>query len=274
MPDIKKYEAHEEVDLPENLKTYLDQTKKEDRKTETLLQLYYGERVKEGVAKYIPEMAKAKVTAVRFGVVKTKGEVNIYEKGSSFHKRDYSGIEVQQVGWITNDLMKLLYGLDNANEIVVLLEKHFALDKKIFELATSRAYGNLEVFLALRSNNRKLFHLIPPSSSLGASFPDTESSSLFSRSSSSTTSESTSPTHQNSPRLFPPSKPIDIPVGNTNNKAHSDEDEWSQEFGTFKGKPRGLSTPTNNASKLWHTGIAETKATSLPPPRRLLSNSK
>ncbi len=82
----------------------------------------YGQKIIDGVSLYIPAMADAKVNGVIAGIVKSKGEVELSNPNSSFHKRAYSGVEEQQIGWIDNAAMKLFYCLDNAKEVAEIIQ--------------------------------------------------------------------------------------------------------------------------------------------------------
>ncbi len=83
----------------------------------------YGSEIVAGVSKYIPAMSGAKVRAVIPGIVKSKGGVDLHDPKSPFHKREYSGVEEQQVGWVDNSAMKLFYCLDNAKEVAEIIRK-------------------------------------------------------------------------------------------------------------------------------------------------------
>jgi len=83
----------------------------------------YGQTIINGVAEYIPAMQGAQLLSVIPGIVKSRGSVDISDKNSPFHKRDYSGVEEQQIGWIDNAAMKLFYCLGNAEEVVEIIKK-------------------------------------------------------------------------------------------------------------------------------------------------------
>ncbi len=83
----------------------------------------YGEKIIKGVSKYIPEMAKAKLRKIMPGIVKSKGAFELRNKDSSFHKRNYSGVEERQIGWIDNASMKLFYCFGNAMEVAKIISK-------------------------------------------------------------------------------------------------------------------------------------------------------
>ena len=104
--------------------------------------LYYGQEILAGVVKYIPGLKDSKITGAKFGIVKTKGTVDIYSADSDFHKRDYSGVESQQIRWIDNSCMKLLYMLDNAKEVADLAEKHIKIDNFIGDISVNLQFPN------------------------------------------------------------------------------------------------------------------------------------
>jgi glycine/D-amino acid oxidase-like deaminating enzyme len=83
----------------------------------------YGQAIIDGVTGYIPAMKDAVLSSVIAGIVKSKGSVDIADKDSPFHKRDYSGVEEQRVGWIDNAAMKLFYCLGNAEEVAEIIRK-------------------------------------------------------------------------------------------------------------------------------------------------------
>jgi len=83
----------------------------------------YGNQIIRGVAEYIPEMVNAKVLSVIPGIVLTKGSVKLDDPRSPFHKRDYDGVEEQQIGWVDNAAMKLFYSLGNASKVAEIIEQ-------------------------------------------------------------------------------------------------------------------------------------------------------
>lgn len=103
--------------MPEQFERWLSKGLTEEETTEL------GQKIIDGVAKYIPTMKDAELIKVIPGIVKSKGSVDINDKDSPFHKRDYSGVEEQQIGWIDNAAMKLFYCLGNAKEVTKLLKK-------------------------------------------------------------------------------------------------------------------------------------------------------
>ena len=77
----------------------------------------YGEKIIQGVAEYIPAMKDAKLKRVIPGIVKSKGAVDLNDRQSPFHKRNYDGVEEQELRWIDNASMKLFYALENAKKV-------------------------------------------------------------------------------------------------------------------------------------------------------------
>jgi hypothetical protein len=228
MPDILKHLQGQSVHLPIRLQTYLRETNRGEWDINKLLLYYYGSRIQEGVAQYIPKIKNSELIEVRFGIVKTRGDVDITNKNSAFHKRDYSGIEVLQCGWITNDLMKLLYGLDNAKEILGLLNHHYESDKQIVSYAKMCSGMAKEAFWAARDCSRRIFgRLEIPKMML---LTRTESSNIPSE-----------------------TEPNNLDVRQTNSKStayvsvpalRSQGMIWSQEYGCYDGS--GPAGPSDN----------------------------
>lgn len=266
MPDIALSLSGVEVKIPERLTHYLKRTERADWDIKQLLIHYYGERVKEGVSKYIPDIQYAEVVDVRFGIVKTKGETNIADKNSAMHKRDYSGIEELQCGWITNDLMKLLYGLDNANEVLKLLNKHHELDRKILLLARQHSQGDQAAFCAARNVSRRLYG--HTESSITTTFTDTDSSRTTSEKSH---TDSESDSWNSSPRerdsaanklhfFHSGTGPKALPVPE---KVEEPNKVWSQEYGLYYTKSH--SAPTSSpGSPEKKTTVIHNRSTSDP----------
>lgn len=104
-----------------------------------------GRKIIEGVAQYIPSIKDAEINEVGFGVIKTKGEVDIFDPISEFHHRDYLGVEVRQISWVDNSCMKLLYFLRNAHLTASTLEKHVIANAYIIEIK-DRLLKSLNIF--------------------------------------------------------------------------------------------------------------------------------
>lgn len=87
--------------MPEQFEKWLNQGLTPEEELE------YGQKIIEGAAEYIPAMKDAKLLHVIPGIVKSKGGVKLDDRESPFHKRNYDGVEEQQIGWIDNAAMKL-----------------------------------------------------------------------------------------------------------------------------------------------------------------------
>ena len=81
----------------------------------------------EGVTKYIPAMKDAEVTDLRFGIVQTKGKLELSELQNPehpFNARADHNIRSEQIGVMSNPSMKLFYFLDNAAILAELAKQH------------------------------------------------------------------------------------------------------------------------------------------------------
>ena len=96
-----------------------------------------GRKIIEGVKNYIPAMENAQLLDVQTGIVKTLGEVDIFSHNSKVHERDYSGVEEQQICFISNACMKLLYVFENGGIVSGLLERHLKAHAQIKEAVDS-----------------------------------------------------------------------------------------------------------------------------------------
>lgn len=97
----------------------------------------YGEKILKGAIKYMPKLEGAKTLDTKFGIVKTKGTVNLYSANSDFQRRDYSGVETVQVMILNNACMKLMYWLENAKEVKGLVDQHIAMGEMIDRVASN-----------------------------------------------------------------------------------------------------------------------------------------
>lgn len=78
----------------------------------------FAKKIIDGAAIFMPAIKEAKFKGViKFGVVITKGEVNIHSADSAFHNRDYSGVDSLWHGWVDLFNMKLFYLVQNGNEV-------------------------------------------------------------------------------------------------------------------------------------------------------------
>jgi len=97
----------------------------ENRLTEDDIRLLdeRGKKIVEGVAKYIPKIAEAELVRVLPGIVKSVGEVNIFDPNSKFHERREDGIEELSSDYIKNSAIKLFYCLSNAEKLVEIMQR-------------------------------------------------------------------------------------------------------------------------------------------------------
>jgi 2-polyprenyl-6-methoxyphenol hydroxylase-like FAD-dependent oxidoreductase len=84
---------------------------------------YYGQGILTGVAQFLPAMTQAHLHDVRFGVVKTRGHVDIDDPTSDVHQRNYTGVVEHGLGWIENSCMKLLFGYANGQRVVEIIRR-------------------------------------------------------------------------------------------------------------------------------------------------------
>lgn len=118
-----------------------------------------GQEILQGIAKYIPDMARAEFIDVMFGIVQTKGELNLsdlLDKKSAHHVRNYHGIREEYHGLISNPAMKLFYFIENATMVREFFDKQIKREKthqKVFNLLTDSLFWNY-------SYNKKIIHTI------------------------------------------------------------------------------------------------------------------
>jgi hypothetical protein len=96
---------------------------------------HYGESIIKGVSQWIPAMAKAQLITVRFGIVKTYGDVDIFDPRSAVHSRAYFGVDSKQIGYINNACMKLVNLNENAQLVMQQLTQHLDTELKIKTLS-------------------------------------------------------------------------------------------------------------------------------------------
>lgn len=106
----------------------------------------YGEDIIKGVSQWIPAMAKARLITVRFGIVKTYGDVDIFDPQSAVHSRDYFGVDCKQVGYIGNACMKLMNLDENAKLVAELFIQNLYAEEKIRKLAQAVAQQSAVTF--------------------------------------------------------------------------------------------------------------------------------
>jgi predicted Ser/Thr protein kinase len=81
-----------------------------------------------GVATYIPDMAKAKIKDLKFGIVQTAGKLtssDLSDPSNGFNKRDYDGIREEEVGLISNPCIKLFYFIRNGEKVADLVDAQY-----------------------------------------------------------------------------------------------------------------------------------------------------
>ncbi len=125
---ITNFGTTTESKMPEQFDRWLEEGLTEEEAAN------YGQKIIDGVAKYIPAMKYAKLLKVMPGIVKSKGSVDLEDKDSPFHKRNYSGVEEQRIGWIDNGAMKLFYCLGGAIESAEIITKQEIAKSKIKEI--------------------------------------------------------------------------------------------------------------------------------------------
>jgi hypothetical protein len=113
---ITNYKDSSDLLLPEQFKKWLTTGLEPELKEEL------GKKIQDGISNYFPAMKNAVITDVLCGVVKTKGSnINIADPNSDVHKRQESGIEVKDKGWIDNACMKFFSCEHNSNEVLHII---------------------------------------------------------------------------------------------------------------------------------------------------------
>ncbi|GAB2583748.1 FAD-binding oxidoreductase [Dyella jejuensis] len=82
-----------------------------------------------GVARFIPAMRDALPVALKFGVVRTRSECDLWDKRSDVHHRDYTGVQADAADFITNAAVKLIYFARNADLVVELVSQRVPLTR-------------------------------------------------------------------------------------------------------------------------------------------------
>ncbi|PJD95723.1 MAG: hypothetical protein CK426_04125 [Legionella sp.] len=81
----------------------------------------------KGISHYIPEIHKANIIDLQFGIVQTQGNLALSDLNNpshSFHKRDDHCVRTEQIGLISNPCMKLFYFVDNGRLAADLIKEH------------------------------------------------------------------------------------------------------------------------------------------------------
>ena len=82
-----------------------------------------GRQIIKGVAKYIPQMADAELIKVFSGIIKSVGDVDIFNPNSKFHERREFGTNEELLGFYVNASIKLFYCVHNAKKISEMFKK-------------------------------------------------------------------------------------------------------------------------------------------------------
>lgn len=100
----------------------------------------------DGVSQYFPSMREARIIAKGYGVIKTRGTVDLFDPNSEVNKREEVGVEEQLIGWIDNACMKLLHFILNGREILDLVKKTECAQKIISSISIKVASALQEKF--------------------------------------------------------------------------------------------------------------------------------
>lgn len=95
----------------------------------------------DGVSHYFPKMRNARIINKGYGIIKTRGTVDLFDPKSEVNKREELGVEEQLIGWIDNACMKLLHFLLNGKEILDLIEKSIKAKNIIEHLSECSFFG-------------------------------------------------------------------------------------------------------------------------------------
>ena len=117
-------DASEEVAITSRMERLLEEGPTDEEYEE------YSQRIFSGVCKFIPPMREAQVVSLQFGIVQTLGRVDLYNRKSDFHCRDYHGVRAEGRGWVSAPCMKLLNFIENGNIISDILTRHLQLDQE------------------------------------------------------------------------------------------------------------------------------------------------
>ena len=125
---VTNMEASSDLSLSHDANRFLNDGATEEEKYNI------GCEIRAGVAKYIPEMAKATIVDVKFGVVQTAGTLTLSDLSNThneFHKRDYDSIREEQIGLISNPCIKLFYFVRNGEVVTRLINEAIIASEKI-----------------------------------------------------------------------------------------------------------------------------------------------
>ena len=88
-----------------------------------------AEALRQGVARFIPAMSDAEPVALKFGVVRTRGECDLWDRKSDVHHRDYTGVHADSEDFITHAATKLIYFARNADRVTELVSRRMPLER-------------------------------------------------------------------------------------------------------------------------------------------------
>jgi len=86
-----------------------------------------AEEMISGLANYIPELAKAELIDVKFGIVQTRGRLSISDLTNPHHpfnKREDHCVKAEQNGVVSNPCMKLFYFPNNGRLVADMIDQH------------------------------------------------------------------------------------------------------------------------------------------------------
>lgn len=86
-------------------------------------ELDMANQILDGVAEYFPKIQNARIVKKGYGIIKTRGTVDLFDPNSEVNKREEIGVEEELIGWIDNACMKLLHFLLNGREVLDIIEK-------------------------------------------------------------------------------------------------------------------------------------------------------
>lgn len=88
-----------------------------------------ADALRQGVARFIPAMSEAEPVALKFGVVRTRGECDLWDRKSDVHHRDYTGVHAESEDFITHAATKLIYFARNADRVAELVRRRMPLER-------------------------------------------------------------------------------------------------------------------------------------------------
>ncbi len=100
-------------------------------------EIQIANQIIDGVSQYFPPMREARLLNKGYGIIKTRGTVDLFDPNSEVNKREEIGVEEQLVGWIDNACMKLLHFILNGREVLDLVRKTEYAQKTICAISTN-----------------------------------------------------------------------------------------------------------------------------------------